>query len=135
MSLETPSPNPTAPPPPTGTRLLYCHCQYAQVVPRETKESVLRGLCQTGAAFEAVADLCEMAARKDPALRRLSQSGPLKIAACYPRAIKGLFHQGGADLPLETTEVLNMRTESVGEVLEGLMNPALTPNLPTKNLA
>jgi hypothetical protein len=76
-----------------------------------------------------------MAARKDPALRRLSQSGPLKIAACYPRAIKGLFHQGGADLPLETTEVLNMRTESVGEVLEGLMNPALTPNLPTKNLA
>lgn len=137
MTPETPSPNiATAElPTPSGPRLLYCHCQYAQVVPREVKEGVLRGLCQTGAAFEAVADLCEMAARRDPALRRLSQSGPLKIAACYPRAIKGLFHQGGADLPQETTEVLNMRTLAAGDVLEGILRAPLQPNLPSKTPA
>ena len=53
----------------TPPRILYCHCQYAQVVPKEVKEAVLRKLCESGVAFEAVADLCEMAARRDPALQ------------------------------------------------------------------
>src|SRR6185436_9308022 len=92
--------------------ILYCHCQYAQVVPKEVKEAVLRKLCESGVAFDAVADLCEMAARRDPALKRLAASGAIKIAACFPRAVKGLFHQTDADLPLDRTEVLNMRTQS-----------------------
>src|SRR4051812_47689095 len=92
-------------------RILYCHCQYAQVVPKEVKEAVLRNLCESGVAFEAVADLCEMAARRDPALQRLAAEGAVKIAACFPRAVKGLFHQANADLSLERTEVLNMRVQ------------------------
>jgi hypothetical protein len=113
-------------------RILYCHCQYAQVVPKETKEAVLRRLCEEGIAFEAVADLCEMAARHDPALKRLAADGTLKIAACYPRAVKGLFHQSGADLPAASTEVLNMRVQPAGELLEALLSPTVTPNLPSK---
>jgi len=42
------------------TRILYCHCAYAQVVPKEVKEAVLKKLCESGVAFDAVADLCEM---------------------------------------------------------------------------
>jgi hypothetical protein len=114
----------------TPPRILYCHCQYSQVVPRETKETVLRGLCESGVAFEAVADLCEMAARRDPALARLAAGGGVKIAACFPRAVKGLFHQAGADLPLGGAEVLNMRTQPAAEVLAGLHAPELQPNLP-----
>src|SRR5205809_7066198 len=99
--------------PPT---ILYCHCQYAQVVPKDVKDAVLRKLCESGVAFEAVADLCEMAARRDPALKRLAASGDgIKIAACFPRAVKGLFHQTDADLPVERTEVLNMRTQNAEE--------------------
>lgn len=111
--------------------ILYCHCQYAQVVPRETKEAVLRQLCDSGVAFEAVADLCEMAARRDPALQKLAQAGAVKIAACFPRAVKGLFHQAGADLIPERTEVLNMRTQAAAEVCTALLSAELTPNLPT----
>ena len=48
------------------SRILYCHCAYAKVVPEETKEQVLEQLADSGVAFEAVADLCEMSARKDP---------------------------------------------------------------------
>ncbi len=122
------SPRMSSPPPPS---LLYCHCQYAQVVPRETKDAVLRGLCESGVAFEAVADLCEMAARRDPALARLAATGAVKVAACFPRAVKGLFHQAGADLPLTGAEVLNMRTQPPEEVLAGLLAAELHPNLPT----
>jgi len=111
-------------------RILYCHCQYAQVVPKEVKEAVLRKLCESGIAFEAVADLCEMAARRDPALQRLASNGEVKIAACFPRAVKGLFHQANADLAPERTEVLNMRTLTAEEVIAALLAAEVQPNLP-----
>jgi hypothetical protein len=117
----------------SAPRLLYCHCQYAQVVPPAVKEAVLRKLCESGAAFEAVADLCEMAARKDPALARLASCGAVKIAACFPRAVKGLFHQAGADLDPARTEVLNMRTQSADDVNAALFAAELKPNLPQKS--
>jgi hypothetical protein len=111
-------------------RILYCHCQYAQVVPKEVKEEVLRQLCQSGVSFEAVADLCEMSARADAGLQRLAADGSVKIAACFPRAVKWLFHQANAPLNLDTTEVLNMRTGTAAETVEGLLSPAISPNLP-----
>jgi hypothetical protein len=116
----------------SAPRLLYCHCQYAQVVPKDVKEVVLRKLCQSGVAFEAVADLCEMAARRDPALQRLVASGSLKIAACFPRAVKGLFHQANADLSSDGAEVLNMRVQSADEVCAALFSQELNPNLPAR---
>jgi hypothetical protein len=114
----------------TPPTILYCHCQYAQVVPKEVKEAVLKKLCESGVAFEAVADLCEMAARRDPALQRLAGSGPLKIAACFPRAVKWLFHQAGAPLALDATEVLNMRTLTADDVIAALEASTVQPNLP-----
>ena len=83
----------------SAPRILYCHCTYAQVVPKEVKEAVLKKLCESGVSFEAVADLCEMSARQDPALKRLAEGGCTKIAACYPRAVKWLFHTANAPLP------------------------------------
>jgi len=113
--------------------ILYCHCQYAQVVPKEVKEAVLRRLCESGVAFDAVADLCEMSARRDPALKQFAASGAVKIAACFPRAVKGLFHQCDADLAADKAEVLNMRTLTADEVCARLAATDLLPNLPVKN--
>ncbi len=112
-------------------RILYCHCQYAQVVPPEVKAAVLRKLAESGVAFDAVADLCEMTARQDPSRQRLAQGGAVKIAACFPRAVKWLFHTGKADLPLDGAQVLNMRTQTAEEVTAALLSPELKPNLPT----
>jgi hypothetical protein len=114
----------------TPPRILYCNCTYAQVVPKEVKDAVLKKLCDSGVAFDAVADLCEMSARRDPALKRLTEGGAVKIAACYPRAVKWLFHAARADLPLDSTEVLNMRVQSAEEVSAALFGPELKPNLP-----
>ena len=115
---------------PMPPRILYCHCAYAQVVPREVKEAVLKKLSESGVAFDAVADLCELSARRDPALQRLAEGGAVKIAACYPRAVKWLFAAAGAALPLDSAEVLNMRVQSAEEVATNLLHPELKPNLP-----
>jgi hypothetical protein len=102
-------------------RILYCHCAYARVVPADTKLAVLKGLTSSGADFEAVPDLCEMAAARDPKLAELAAGeAPLRIAACYPRAVKWLFASAGADINRETISILNMRTDSAEQVLSNL---------------
>ncbi len=111
-------------------RILFCNCTYAQVVPPEVKAAVLKKLCDSGVAFDAVADLCEMSARHDPALKQLADGGAVKIAACYPRAVKWLFAAAQSPLPLDATEVLNMRVDSAEGVAAALFNTELVPNLP-----
>jgi hypothetical protein len=111
-------------------RILYCHCRYAQVVPAAVKEAVLRKLCDAALPFEAVPDLCEASARRDPELVRLAAGGPLKIAACFPRAVKWLFANAGAPLTPESTEVLNMRTGSAEDLASALLSDGFSPNLP-----
>jgi hypothetical protein len=104
-------------------RILYCRCAYAQVVPEGTKDEVLRGLCESGRSFDCVADLCEMSARQDPALQALVSDGTLRIAACHPRAVKWLLHQGGVQWPTgeDSLQVCNMRDDSAETVLDELL--------------
>jgi hypothetical protein len=110
--------------------ILYCHCQYARVLPEEVKQAVLRKLCESGQPFEAVADLCELSARKDPALARLTATGPVKIAACFPRALKWLFASANAPLSLENTEVVNLRALTSEQACAALFSAEISPNLP-----
>lgn len=106
-----------------AAKILYCRCAFAQVVPSATKDEVLERLCEAGASFESVADLCEMSARKDPRLAEaIAGEGPVRIAACYPRAVKWLFHQAGTPLPEDgRVEVLNMRDTPAEAVVERLL--------------
>ena len=101
--------------------ILYCNCTYAKVVPVEVKRDVLRRLSDSGRAFDAVADLCDMSARKDPALKKIADGGCTQIAACYPRAVKWLFHAAGTPLPAEGVTVLNMREDSADDVVKELL--------------
>lgn len=104
-------------------RIVYCRCAFADVVPSEVKDEVLRGLCAAGVSFECVPDLCEMSARKDPRLETLLDGGPLKVAACYPRAVRWLLRAAGSGLAEgeEGLRVLNMREQGAAEVLGELL--------------
>ena len=104
----------------TEPRIVYCHCAYAQVVPADVKQDVLRRLTESRTSFDAVADLCEMAARRDPWLEGVACQGPTRIVACYPRAVKWLFSSAGAPLPEEGIQILNMRTESAEAIAAAL---------------
>jgi hypothetical protein len=103
-------------------RILYCHCAYAKVVPAGVKTAVLDGLAYAEVEFDAVPDLCEMAAARDPRLRELSAEGPLRIAACYPRAVKWLFASAGAPLSEHDVRIWNMRVEPADAVVDGLLD-------------
>jgi Pyruvate/2-oxoacid:ferredoxin oxidoreductase delta subunit len=103
-------------------RVLYCHCANAKVIPTATKTAVLEGLNEARVEFDAVSDLCEMAARGDSRLRELASAEELTVAACYPRAVKWLFASAGAPLPESTTKVWNMRVETPEAVVEGVLN-------------
>lgn len=106
-------------------KILYCRCAFAQAVPEGVKNEVLKRLCDSGVSFETVSDLCEMSARKDPRLEKMIEGeAPVQIAACYPRAVKWLFHQAGVPFPDDDKiEVLNMREESAEEIADKLLNP------------
>src|SRR5688500_3150627 len=110
--------------------ILYCNCTYAQVIDPATKAAVLRRLCDSGRSFEAVADLCEMAARKDPALKRLAAVNNVKAAACSPRAVTWRFASGGAPLDPAHTEIVNLRELPADTAAERLLASDLQPNLP-----
>lgn len=111
-------------------RILYCRCAYAQAVPPETKDAVLRHLAEGESAFDSVADLCEMSARRDPRLATIAAGGPLKIAACHRRAVQWLFHAAEAPLTEETTEVVNMRTLSAEAACSRLDAPDIDATAP-----
>src|SRR5688572_19120729 len=89
--------------------VVLCQCKYAQVLPEAVKQAALKALTDSGQTFELVDDLCELSARRDPAMARLAGAGPLKIAACFPRAVKWLFHAAGTPLKEDNTEIVNLR--------------------------
>lgn len=104
----------------TPLKILYCHCAFARVVPPDVKNSVLAGLASSPVEFEAVPDLCEMSARRDPRLAELASSETLRVAACFPRAVRGLFEAAGAPLP-PSAQILNMRLDPAPAVINGLL--------------
>jgi hypothetical protein len=108
---------------------LYCHCAHAQVVPAETKRAVLDALAASGQPFEAVGDLCEMSARKDPALPRIAALPGLRIIACHRRAVAWLMHAAGTSLP-DQVPVLNMREQKADEILAGLAGAGTNGDAP-----
>jgi hypothetical protein len=111
--------------PAPATRLLYCRCAFAKVVPAETKDAVLAKLCESGRPFDTVADLCEMSARRDPALAAIAQAagegGCVRIAACYPRAVRWLFAAAGAKLPDSGVQIVNMRVDSPDAAAQAML--------------
>lgn len=105
--------------------ILYCHCAYAKVLAPEVKHEVLQRLIESSVPFEAVADLCQLSAAKDPALEQLGGEPGLRIAACYPRAVRGLLAAAGVALNDNGITILNMREQTADAIVTQLLSPKL----------
>lgn len=112
----------------TTPSILVCKCAQAGVLPRSVVEGLLAALSASGRPFQVVDDLCGLAAARDPGLADLAHA-PVKIAACYPRAIKWLFSAAGASLDVAQTEVVNLRVMEGQGAIERLLAAEMQPNL------
>ena len=112
-------------------RILICQCSDAEIIPRDAARRLLQAVSESGHEFE-VADLCLLAARRDPRLKAWAREGALKIAACYPRSIQWLFAAADAPLRPGSTQVFNLRSERVDAIIPALVEPDLRPNPPGK---
>lgn len=110
--------------------VVFCQCKYAQVLPEAVKQAALKALTDSGQEFQVVDDLCELSARRDPAMARMASGGPVKIAACFPRAVKWLFHAAGTPLKEDATEIVNLRAVNALDSMPTLVNRTVTPNVP-----
>ena len=99
--------------------ILCCHCAYADVVPQDTKRRVLAAIVESGAECIEVADLCELAARKDPSLAEFAASGHAQVIACHERAVRWLFAAAGAPLAPEAV-IHDMRRPTADEIIAQL---------------
>lgn len=64
-----------------------------------------------------------MSARKDDRLTRLlGEDRPVQIVACFPRAVKWLFHAAEVPFPEDDSiEILNMREDSAEDITKKLL--------------
>lgn len=97
------------------SRVLFCMCSNSSIIHEEKKQEVQSILCKSGIDVTAVPDLCGMAARSDPELEPITAEGSLKIVACYPRAVRWLFHAAGLSLSGDV-EIINMRTQTIDDI-------------------
>ncbi len=88
------------------------------------KQAVQRHLRETGLPFQTGPDLCGLAARRDPSLGSLAESGHCVVIACYPRAVRWLFAAAGAPLPASGTTIVNLRVLTPEEAVAALPRPA-----------
>jgi NAD-dependent dihydropyrimidine dehydrogenase PreA subunit len=103
-----------------SSQILFCHCAYANALPSRVKQEVLQTLKELRLSYRPVADLCELAARKDPLLAELAGAPRLMIAACHPRAVRWLFAAGGAALRDEAVQYLDLREASPEQILPSI---------------
>jgi NAD-dependent dihydropyrimidine dehydrogenase PreA subunit len=106
-------------------RILFCNCAHYTIIPQALKERILTALSQGGLEIEAVSDLCGLAANRDPRLQTWAVASSRAVVACFPRAIRWLFHAAGVPLSEGQVQFFNMRTQSPEEILSSIADCGL----------
>lgn len=99
--------------------VLFCRCAYSDVMPAEMRTALADAFESCGSDVRVIDDLCALAAEANPLLKDLARETELTVVACYPRAVRWLFHRAGVQLP-EQTRFLNMRTRDARSILAEL---------------
>ena len=100
--------------------ILYCDCVNANVIPEDRRRAVRAALEAGSDHVVVVRDLCRLAAEKDACLREVVSAPEVVVIACYPRAVRSLFHAGGVELDPARATFLNMRTHTADDILDAL---------------
>lgn len=117
-------------------RAIYCDCAYTDLAPDSVKTAARQAVAASGIRFEAVPDLCALAARRDPRLTGWFATGPVLVLACYPRTIRWLLKFAGIDLSDDSVRSVNVRTTTADDLAAILpptgVAPASIPDLKSR---
>jgi len=102
------------------SKILLCRCDYYHIVSEDTYAHLSQALAEAGVSFESVADLCELAAAKDPAFSAWAGTDRLAVVACYRRAVRWLFHHAGVPLNEDRVRLFNARTGDIEQIISTL---------------
>jgi NAD-dependent dihydropyrimidine dehydrogenase PreA subunit len=106
--------------------VILCDCVHTQLLPPDATAQLAGALQAAGVPFARVPDLCRLAATRDTRLAEWSRQPDLKIIACFPRAVRWLFHWAGHPLA-DDIAVLNLRRQLAADVAGQLGLPAAVP--------
>lgn len=110
--------------------IIVCQCKNSCLIPDDVMNPVLEMLKKTSQKVYCVDDLCALAAGQDDLFQQWSDDDDLTIFACFPRAVKALFSQAKANLPV-SAKMINLRTaESPDSIFENLPSNQKNDNDP-----
>lgn len=107
---------------PETSTIIYCHCGYSNIIDEQTKRCVLDALSASGVSFEAVTDLCGLAAKRDKRFKQWAGLDSIKVVACFARTIKWLFHFADAPINENALRVFNMRSQGPREIVKEIVD-------------
>ena len=98
--------------------VIFCRCS-AGVVSNETADKIATGLKRFDTDVFELKDLCAFSINEKDVLRTIGKSFQKKvIVACYPRAVKHMFRQGGIEFG--DFEVLNFKEQTPDDIFNQL---------------
>lgn len=103
--------------------ILLCRCSRSDVSFSQAQERMARALEAARLPFQAVDDLCGLAAQKDAVLREVLTHRPVTVLACHLRAVKWLLRAEGSDV--NQTTLFNSRDESTDPIVAQLVESGL----------
>lgn len=105
------------------TEITFCACASRSIMDQEKVIRLASLLKKEGCEVRIVPDLCEKVRDKSADLKAIASTA---VVACYPRAIRSLFHSVGLE-PAEIADLRNLSVEAVCEQLGATFEPdALT---------
>jgi len=83
---------------PHTSNILLCRCTRSHKVADAAYNRIADGLTTAGIPFLSASDLCGAAAAANGPMLHWARLPGLRVVACYPRAVRWLFHRAGAAL-------------------------------------
>ncbi|MBE0535851.1 MAG: ferredoxin family protein [Phycisphaerae bacterium] len=99
--------------------ILICRCAHYHRIPEAVCDRIVQGLREAGASYEVVDDLCGLATNTGM-LEPWARRDRLAVVACYPRAVRWLFHRAGVTLQMDRVRIFNGVTEAAEVIVSAL---------------
>lgn len=100
--------------------ILICQCKQAGLIRPDHLKGICDELDSAGIGYVLADDLCGLAGSGHGIFKQCQDASDVIVLACYPRAVRALFHAAGAVLP-DDAQIENLRiAEDIEPIIKQL---------------